>query len=169
MAERETFGYFVTEIVGLELHPGQARFVSLIDEDFDPLRVIVVRKGRRVGMAACAGLLATWAGTVLAPQFRRYVMPGEEFVITLVATSKDQAGVLLGFVRRFLRASPMLEEQIVSDTTSSITLATGCVIETVHEPVGSAAIRVRAPWLRTTAKKLPKRDARIGAGPTPAC
>src|SRR6266568_7111479 len=131
MAERETLRYFATKIVGLELKPGQEQFVSLVDDNFEHLRLVVVRKGRRVGMTACAGLLAAWAGTVLAPQFRQYVMPGEEFVITLVATSKEQAGVLLGFVRRFLRMSSMLEEQITAETTNSITLATGCTIEAV--------------------------------------
>jgi hypothetical protein len=141
IAERQTLRHFATEIVGLQLLPGQECFVSLIDGSFEQLRLVVIRKGRRVGMTACAGLLATWAGTVLAPQFRKYVMPGEEFVITLVATSKDQAGVLLGFVRRFLCASPILEEQIDSDTTSSITLATGCVIEAV--PCSARANRGR--------------------------
>ncbi len=96
-------------------------------------------------MTACAGLLAAWAGTVLAPRFREYVMPGEEFVITLMATSKDQAGVLLGFAGRFLRASPMLEEQITAETASSITLATGCIIEAV--PCSARANRGRANGL----------------------
>jgi hypothetical protein len=49
IAERETLRYFATEIVGLELHPGQERFVSLIDGSFEELRLVVVRKGRRVG------------------------------------------------------------------------------------------------------------------------
>ncbi len=103
IAERETLRHFATKIVGLELMPGQDQFVSLIDENFERLRVVVVRKGRRVGMTACAGLLAAWVGTVLAPRFQKHLMPGEEFVITLVATSKEQACVLLEFVRRFLR------------------------------------------------------------------
>ncbi len=145
--ERETLRYFATQIVGVELLPGQEQFISLVDENFEQLRVIVVRKGRRVGMTACAGLLAAWAGTVLAPRFRQYLtlMPGEEFVITLVATSKDQAGVLLGFVRRFLQASEMLKEQIVSETATSITLATGCIIEAV--PCSARANRGRANGL----------------------
>lgn len=142
IGERDTLRHFATRIVGLELTPGQDRFVSLIDEDFELLRIVVVRKGRRIGMTACAGLLAAWAGTVLAPQFRQYLMPGEDFVITLVATSKDQAGVLLGFVRRFLRTSPMLEEQIIAETATAITLASGCVIEAV--PCSARANRGRA-------------------------
>jgi hypothetical protein len=142
LGERETLRYFGTKIVGMEPKPGQDQFISLVDDNFEQLRVIVVRKGRRVGMTACAGLLAAWAGTVLAPQFREYLMPGEEFVITLVATSREQAGVLLGFVRRFLRMSSMLEEQIIAETTSSITLASGCTIEAV--PCSARANRGRA-------------------------
>ena len=143
--ERETLRHFTTEIVGIKPNPGQDRFITLVDENLEQLRIVVVRKGRRVGMTACAGLLAAWAGTVLAPRFREHVMPGEDFVITLVATSKDQAGVLLGFVRRFLRASSMLEEQILSDTTSSITLTSGCIIEAV--PCSARANRGRANGL----------------------
>jgi len=145
IAERETLSYFATKIVGLEPLAGQQRFITLIDENFERLRVVVVRKGRRVGMTACAGLLAAWAGTVLAPQFRRHLMPGEDFVITLVATSKEQAGVLLQFVRRHLHESEMLKEQVVSETADSITLATGCIIEAV--PCSARANRGRANGL----------------------
>ena len=62
--------------------------MSLIDSDFERLRTIVIRKGRRSGMTACAALVAAWAGTVLAPRFREHLLPGEEFEVTLVATSK---------------------------------------------------------------------------------
>jgi hypothetical protein len=145
IAERKTLRHFATEIVGVAPKPGQDQFISLIDENFEQLRMVVVRKGRRVGMTACAGLLAAWAGTVLAPRFQNYLMPGEGFVITLVATSKEQAGVLLDFVRRFLRMSTKLEEQIVSDTATSITLASGCIIEAV--PCSARANRGRANGL----------------------
>jgi hypothetical protein len=70
IAERETLRYFAMKIVGIEPKPGQDRFITLIDDDFERLRAVVVRKGRRVGMTACAALLAAWAGTVLAPRFR---------------------------------------------------------------------------------------------------
>jgi hypothetical protein len=143
--ERETLRYFANEIVGLKLTPGQERFVTLVDEDFEQLRIIVVRKGRRVGMTACAALLAAWVGTVLAPRFRTFLLPGEEFTCTLMATSRDQAAVLLDFVRRFMRASSMLEEQVVAETAATITLATGCVIEAV--PCSARASRGRANGL----------------------
>lgn len=140
IAERGTLRHFATEIAEIELLPGQDEFVSLIDENFERLRIVVVRKGRRVGMTACAGLLAAWAGTVLAPRLREHLMRGEDFVITLVATSKDQAGVLLGFVRRYLD-SEILSDQVVGQTADSITLATGCVIEAV--PCSARANRGR--------------------------
>lgn len=142
MSERETLRYFATNIVGLKLNPAQERLVALIDGKYEDLRVVVVRKGRRVGMTACAGLVAAWAGTVLAPRFRQHLMPGEPFVITLVATSRDQANVLLDFVRRFLHSSPMLKEQILTETSNSITLATECIIEAV--PCSARGNRGRA-------------------------
>jgi hypothetical protein len=142
MNERESLHYFATEIVGLTLNPAQERLVRLIDAEYDALRVVIVRKGRRVGMTACAGLIAAWTGTVLAPRFRQHLMPGEEFTITLVATSREQATVLLGFVSRFLHSSLMLAEQIVAETNNNIRLATGCMIEAV--PCSARANRGRA-------------------------
>ena len=142
LPERETLRYFATELVGLELRPGQERLISLIDSDFERLRVIVIRKGRRAGMTACAALVAAWAGTVLAPRFREYLLPGEDFEITLVATSREQAAVAFSFVLQFLKASPILAEQIVSETTTSVTLAGGCVITAV--PCSARSNRGRA-------------------------
>ncbi|HXH89845.1 MAG TPA: terminase TerL endonuclease subunit [Gaiellaceae bacterium] len=124
------------------MQPGQARLVSLIDSDFERLRTVVIRKGRRSGMTACAALIAAWCGTVLAPRFRSRLLPGEEFAITLVATSREQAGVALGFIKRFLAASPILAEQVLAETTDSITLAGGCVIEAI--PCSARSSRGRA-------------------------
>jgi hypothetical protein len=142
LSERETLRYFATELIGLDLQPGQDRLVSLLDADFERLRTVVIRKGRRAGMTACAALVAAWCGTVLAPRFRAYLLPGEEFAVTLVATSREQAGVALGFVKRFLAASPVLAEQVVAETTDSLTLARGCLIEAV--PCSARSSRGRA-------------------------
>jgi len=126
----------------VELQPGQARLVSLIDADFERLRTIVIRKGRRSGMTACAALIAAWAGTVLTPRFREHLLPGEDFAVTVVATSREQAGVALGFVKRFLAASPILAEQVIGETTDSVSLAGGCVIEAI--PCSARSSRGRA-------------------------
>jgi hypothetical protein len=140
--ERQTLRYFAAELVGLELRPGQERLVSLLDSGFERLRTVVIRKGRRSGMTACAGLVAAWCGTVLAPRFRASLLPGEEFAITLVATSREQAGVALGFVKWFLMESPILAEQVVSETADSLSLAGGCLIEAV--PCSARSSRGRA-------------------------
>jgi hypothetical protein len=55
---RQSLRYFASELVGLELRPGQERLVDLIDSDFERLRTVVIRKGRRSGMTACAALVA---------------------------------------------------------------------------------------------------------------
>jgi hypothetical protein len=140
--ERQTLRHFAAELVGLELRPGQERLVSLLDSGFERLRTVVIRKGRRSGMTACAGLVAAWCGTVLAPRFRASLLPGEEFAITLVATSREQAGVALGFVKRFLMESPILAEQVVSETADSLSMAGGCLIEAV--PCSARSSRGRA-------------------------
>ena len=51
---RHTLRYFAEELVGLKLEPGQERLVDLLDESFDRLQTVVVRKGRRSGMTAVA-------------------------------------------------------------------------------------------------------------------
>jgi Terminase large subunit, endonuclease domain len=119
--------------------------VSLIDCDFERLRTVVIRKGRRSGMTACAALVAAWCATVLAPRFRRHLLPGEEFAVSIVATSREQAGVALGFVKRFLAASPMLAEQVLGETTDSVMLAGGCLIEAI--PCSARSSRGRANGL----------------------
>jgi hypothetical protein len=68
---------------------------------------------------------------VRAHQFRSHLLPGEEFAITLVATSREQAGVALGFIKRFLAASPILPEQVIGETADSLSLAGGCLIEAI--------------------------------------
>jgi hypothetical protein len=129
-------------MVGLELQPGQRRLVALIDSDFERLRTVVIRKGRRSGMTACAALVAAWCATVLAPRFRRHLLPGEDFAVSIVATSREQAGVALGFLKRFLAASPLLAEQVLGETTDSVMLAGGCLIEAI--PCSARSSRGRA-------------------------
>ncbi len=63
-------------------------------------------------MTMTASLVAAWYGTVLAPRLREHVMNGEDFRIALVATSRDQASLMLRFIKNFLKQSPMLAEQI---------------------------------------------------------
>jgi hypothetical protein len=81
LPERETLRYFATELIGLELQPGQDRLVSLLDADFERLRTVVIRKGRCSGMTACAALVAAWCATVLAPRFRGHLLPGEDELV----------------------------------------------------------------------------------------
>jgi len=142
LERRQTLRYFAEELVGLKLQPGQGRLVDLVDENFEHLQTVVVRKGRRSGMTAVAALVAAWCGTVLARRFRQHLLPGEEFEITLVATSREQAGVAFRFIKQFLAASPLLAEQVVDETTNSVTLVGGCVIQTL--PCSARASRGRA-------------------------
>jgi len=125
---RESLRYFAETLVGVELNPGQSALVDLIDGRRDELREIVIRKGRRIGMTMTASLVAAWYGTVLAPHLRKHVLNGEDFRIALVATSRDQASLMLRFIKNFLKQSPMLAEQIVSETADSLRLIGGCEV-----------------------------------------
>ena len=76
-----------------------------------------------------ASLVAAWYGTVLAPRLRQHVMDGEDYRIALCrATSRDQASLMLRFIKAFLKKSPLLAEQIVSETADSLRLLGGCEI-----------------------------------------
>jgi hypothetical protein len=126
---RETLRYFAEELVGVEqLNLGQAALIDLIDSRHDELREIVVRKGRRIGMTMAASLVAAWYGTVRAPRVRKHVMAREIFRIALVATSRDQAALMLRFIKGFFEDSPMLADQIASETADTLRLVSGCEI-----------------------------------------
>ena len=56
---------------------------------------------------------------------------GEVGMVLVLAASRDQASVVLNYVKAFLEASPILRQEIVSITRSEITLRNGIVIS-VH-------------------------------------
>jgi hypothetical protein len=71
LERRETLRYFAEALVGVELNPGQAPLVDLIDSQSDVLREIVVRKGPPYraddGSEPCRCLVRHCAGAPGAP------------------------------------------------------------------------------------------------------
>ena len=55
-------------------------------------------------------------------------MAREVFRIALVATSRDQAALMLRFIKGFFEDSPMLADQIASETSDTLRLVSGCEI-----------------------------------------
>lgn len=81
--------------------------------------------GRRAGKSRVAALMAVYATTC-----RTYTLaPGEVGVFMVVAADRRQARVVKRYIAGLLRASPVLEALIASETKEAIVLITGLVIE----------------------------------------
>lgn len=96
---------FATRVLGVQLHDGQARF--LLDDH--PLRVLV--GGRRAGKTQVLAILIAWLAVVNAIQ-------GKPFKVLITSPTLDQSRVLLSYVLKLLRASPLLENLIRREVES---------------------------------------------------
>jgi len=96
---------FATRMLGVQLHDGQARF--LLDDH--PLRVLV--GGRRAGKTQVLAILIAWLAVVNAIQ-------GKPFKALITSPTLDQSRVLLAYVLKLLRSSPLLETLIRREVES---------------------------------------------------
>ena len=90
-----------------------------------PVRELWLLLGRRSGKSIIAALLAVWATCCCS-----YALaPGEVGVFMVIAADRKQARVIKRYVAGLLRAHRSLEVLIARETTESITLTNGAVIE----------------------------------------
>ncbi len=84
--------------------------------------------GRRSGKSRIAALIAVYNAV-----FRKYptLQRGEVGVMPIIASDRNQSGVIFGYVNNFFRDVPLLAEMVVSETKDSIELNNGIKIE-VH-------------------------------------
>lgn len=80
--------------------------------------------GRRSGKSRMAAAIAIY----LACFIKHQLTAGERGMVLVLAASMDQAGVVFGYVRGFLEASPVLRNEIASATRNEVTLRNGIVI-----------------------------------------
>jgi hypothetical protein len=80
--------------------------------------------GRRGGKSRIAALI----GVFLACFTRPRLAPGEIGMVLILAPSQAQAGVVFGYCKAFLEASPVLRGEIASTTATEIRLRSGIVI-----------------------------------------
>jgi hypothetical protein len=85
--------------------------------------------GRRSGKTLMAAVTATYAATMLADEYKRYLRPGEKFFIVSVANTIDQARIALQSVKDLITSSPILKPLIVRDTTDTLELSNGAVFK----------------------------------------
>jgi hypothetical protein len=80
--------------------------------------------GRRGGKSETAGALAVFEACFVQHRLN----PGETGYVLVLAASRDQATVVHDYARAFLRESPVLRQEIESETRSEIRLKSGVII-----------------------------------------
>lgn len=89
--------------------------------------------GRRSGKSRIAAAVAVFLATM--KDYRAYLAPGERGVVLVLAVNRDQAGVIFNYVGAYFQV-PLLAKMVVAQTSDSIELSNGVVIE-----VGTASYR----------------------------
>lgn len=93
----------------------------------DAFRTVVAVVGRGGGKSFFMAAMAVHIAT--AGRFR--LAPGEHAVVMVLAADRRQARIALEYIRGLLHAVPLYARMIVAETTESITLDNGALIE-VH-------------------------------------
>ena len=100
-----------------------------------PARYAELVVGRRGGKSRVLALIAAY----LACRRRSspYIVPGETPVVAIIAKDRQQAKVILGYIRGFLRSIPLFAELIEDELAETIRLSNGVVIEVHTASIGA--------------------------------
>ena len=101
------------------------------------VRELWVIAGRRGGKSRMAALVSAYAGAILGPTVR--LAPGEDGIVLAVGPTTRQAKRIGRYASGFLKASPILAQQIQGETTEEIRLAGDIIIAT--RPANHGTIR----------------------------
>ena len=85
-----------------------------------PFREAWVPTGRRSGKSFIAALIAVFLSCFR--EYRKHLAPGERAHVLVIAADRNQAQVILNYVKGFLRSIPILATMIESEKTESIDL-----------------------------------------------
>lgn len=83
--------------------------------------------GRRSGKTLMSAIVATYAATMLADEYKKHLRPGERFYIVSVANTIDQSRIALQGVKDLINGSPILKQLIVRETSDTLELSNGAV------------------------------------------
>jgi hypothetical protein len=92
------------------------------------VRELIVTAGRRAGKDSIASLLATFAATVEQGHVGR-LRPGEMAVVQCLAVDRDQARIVLSYIKAFFDAIPDLGAMVTRETRFGLELSNGVAIE----------------------------------------
>jgi hypothetical protein len=115
---------------GLPLDEQQRAVFHSVAGDRGPptkrVRELWCNVGRRGGKSRTAGALAVYQACFV----KHRLAAGEVGYVLVLAASRDQARVVLDYVKGFFDASPVLKQEIASVTASEIRLKSGVIIAT---------------------------------------
>jgi hypothetical protein len=110
-----------------------------------PPNEVYVCAGRRSGKTYLSAVIAAYLACFR--DYRSYLAPGERAMILAIASDREQAGILLRYMRAFLAEIPMLAAMIERETadtielTNRVTLAVAtCSYRTVRGVTLAAAV-----------------------------
>jgi hypothetical protein len=92
------------------------------------VRELWVAAGRRAGKDSIASLVATFAAAIEQAHLGR-LRPGELAVVQCLAVDRDQARIVLSYIKAFFDAIPDLGAMIVRETRFGLELNNGVSIE----------------------------------------
>jgi hypothetical protein len=85
--------------------------------------------GRRSGKTLMSAIVATYAATMLADEYKKHLRPGENFYVVSVANTLDQSKIALRGVKDLINNSPILKPLIVRETSDTLELSNGAVFK----------------------------------------
>lgn len=88
---------------------------------------VFVAAGRRSGKTFVAALIAVYLACFRS--YRQYLAKGERARVLCIATDRDQAGILLGYIRGYLTEIPLLNLLIESERAQAIDLTNGVTLQ----------------------------------------
>ncbi|OSI65451.1 terminase large subunit domain-containing protein [Bradyrhizobium canariense] len=91
------------------------------------MRELVLVIGRRGGKSRILALIAVWLACF--HDYRQYLDEGELGVVQVLAADKEQARVILRYVKGFIKKVPMLARMIERDTNVGLELSNSISIE----------------------------------------
>ncbi len=114
-------------LLGLQLWPKQAEILEEFWQGNYGIGVWAL--GRRSGKTVMSAVVAAYAATMLADEYKRCLRPGERFYVVSVANTIDQARLALQGVKDLINGSPILKPLISRETSDTLELTNGAIFK----------------------------------------
>jgi hypothetical protein len=105
-----------------------------------PFQTVSLVCGRRSGKSATAGAIAVYEA--LFRDWSPYLGPGEQAVVLVLATTREQAGVIMSYIKGVIGASPLLRDTVTRETETLLEFKNAVAIQTL--PTNFRSVRGRS-------------------------